>query len=79
MATVTVYYVQPFWRAGPTKLARGDLRQYEVQRQALSAGEAAARRQGGALVFSMRGNPEFEFWEKPRLVKAIGEVPEVEF
>lgn len=78
-ARVTIYCVQPYWRAGPTKLARGDLRQYRCREKASQAGDTAARRLGGALVYSVTGCPEFETWDPPRLVKRIGDVPEVSF
>lgn len=79
MARTTVYCVQPFWRAGPTKLARGDLRQFMKEDQARRAGEAAARRMGGAIVYSVTGEPDYEQWDAPKLVVSIGQVPEVAF
>lgn len=79
MARVTIFCVQPFWRAGPDKLAHGELRQFEQERAARRAGEATARRVGGALVYSVEGDPDFEQWGKPRLLAAHGEVPNIRF
>ena len=79
MARVTIFCVQPFWRAGPNKLAHGELRQFDREPAALRAGEATARRVGGALVYSVEGDPEFQQWEKPRLLASHGEVPEITF
>lgn len=79
MTQITVYCVQPFWRAGPTKLARGDLKQFQDEGKARRAGENAARRLGGAIVYSVVGNPDYEHWEPPRLVLQLGDVPEVQF
>lgn len=79
MARTTIYCVQPFWRAGATKLARGDLRQFLREDSARRAGECAARKQGGAIVFAVVGDPEFEHWEAPRLIAQHGDVPVVEF
>lgn len=79
MTRVTVYCVQPFWRVGATKLARGDMQKFMYKEKARRAGVSAARRLGGAIVYSVTGCPEFETWEEPKLVEAIGVVPEVKF
>ncbi len=79
MARVTFYCVQPFWRAGPTKLARGELRQYEHEACARRAGAASARKLGGAIVYQVCGDPEFDHWERPRHIVTLGETPEVVF
>jgi len=79
MAMTTIYCMQPFWRAGPSKLARGDMRQFLCETAAVMAGEAASRCQAGALVYSVTGNPDFDYWTAPRFVAAIGEVPPISF
>jgi hypothetical protein len=79
VARMTIYCVQPFWRAGPTKLARGELRQFRDEARARRAGEAAARRLGGALVYSVAGDPDYDNWDAPRFMARIGEVPDVRF
>lgn len=79
MARVTVFYVQPFSRAGPKKLTRGDLRQYADEPKARRAGEVAARRNAGAIVYSVEGNPEYEDWAPPRHIASFGDVPEMQF
>ena len=73
MAKLTTYWVQPFRRSGPARLARGDLRQYETEARARRAGEAAARRLGGAVVFAVRGDPELDAWDRPRHIASLGE------
>lgn len=75
MGRITVYCVQSFWRAGPAKLARNDLRQFDSERRAREIGESEARRQGGAIVYSVSGSPEFDHWDPPRLIVALGDVP----
>jgi hypothetical protein len=79
MAKETTYWVQPFRRAGAARLARGDLRRYETEARARRAGAAAARRLGGAVVFAVSGDPEFEHWEQPRHIASLGETPSVVF
>lgn len=79
MPRVTVYCVQPFCRAGASKLASGDLRQFEAEHVALRAGHIAAIKQGGAIVYSVAGDPEADHWESPRLVASMGDVPEISF
>ena len=79
MGRVTIYCVQPYWRAGGGKLAHGELRQFDVEKEARRAGEATARRVGGALVYAVDGDPEFERWAKPRLLASHGEVPDISF
>lgn len=79
MARVTIFCVQPFWRDGTSKLAHGELRQFLREREARRAGEAAARRVGGAVVYAVDGDPDFESWGRPRLLARHGEVPELAF
>lgn len=78
MPAMTVYCVQPFWHDG-RRLAHGTLRQFSREGEARKVGEATARRVGGALVYAVDGDPEFESWSKPRLLASIGRVPEVVF
>lgn len=79
MAKVKIYCVQPFWRAGPTKLARGELRQFKKEELARKAGETAARRLGGAIVYSVAGDPDYDQWDAPSLIISLGDVPDVRF
>lgn len=76
---LTVFCVQPFWRAGPDKLAHGELRQFAREEDARRAGEATARRVGGALVYAVDGDPDFDSWSRPRLLAVHGDVPRVTF
>lgn len=78
MVSVTIYCVQPFWRDGH-KLAHGVLQQHPCEGSAKRAGERAARRNDGALVYSVTGDPVFDEWGRPQLVASIGAVPRVEF
>ncbi|MDO8912330.1 MAG: hypothetical protein Q8N10_03470 [Phenylobacterium sp.] len=78
MASVTIYCVQPYWTDG-RKLAHGSLRQFKRRSDAIRAGETAARRNAGAIVYVVEGDPEFESWSRPRLLAAHGQVPEVAF
>ena len=78
MAIETTYWVQPYW-SDRAKLARGVLRQFARREAALRAGEAAARQVGGAIVYSVDGDPAFAEWERPRLLAAHGSVPDVRF
>ena len=79
LGRVTVYCVQPFWRAGPTKLAAGELRQFNDAGEAERVGRASARRHAGALVYSVAGHPDFEQWDPPKLLFKLGEVPDIAF
>lgn len=78
MTSVTIYCVQPFWN-DRSKLAHGTLRQFSQRDKALRAGEAAARQVGGAIVYSVEGDPLFETWAPPRLIATHGAVPDVRF
>jgi hypothetical protein len=78
LASVTFYCVQPFWN-DRAKLAHGTLRQFKHRDRALRAGEAAARQVGGAIVYSVEGDPEFQTWSAPRLLAKHGAVPAISF
>lgn len=75
MGRVTYYCVQSFRRAGPCRFASNALRQFPSERRAVAAGESAARRHAGAVVYRVSGNPEFDHWEAPRILGVFGEVP----
>lgn len=79
MSRVTIYCVQPFWRAAPTKLARGDMRQFICIDEARRVAAAALRRNAGVIVYKVEGSPEFDTWQAPKLVCQMGEVPAVRF
>lgn len=79
MSTVTIYYVQPFWRAAPTKLARGGLRKFHSLADARRVASAAARRNAGVIVYQVEGWPEFDTWKPPSLIDVHGQVPDVRF
>lgn len=78
MTSVTIYCVQPFWNDS-RRLAHGTLRQFTCERRARRAGEAAARQVGGAIVYSVEGDPAFEAWSQPQLLATHGAVPDVRF
>jgi hypothetical protein len=73
---LTVYCVQSFWR-DRHKLSAGRLRQYRDRDVALTAARALRVRDAGVVVFSVRGNPEADYWEEPRLLATFGETPEL--
>lgn len=74
MPCVTIYCVQPYWNDG-RRLARGLPEQFTCRRKAVRAGRRAARRNCGAVVFSVRGDPEIEAWGEPRVISALGDLP----
>ena len=78
MARQTIYCVQPYWSDG-RKLSQGLLRQFAHEAQALRAGQSAARQVGGAIVYCVAGDPEFEDWDRPRSIAVFGAVPELVF
>lgn len=78
MARVTVFCVQPFW-LDRRKLVHGQRRQFKKAEEALRAGEAAARRNAGAIVYSVEGDPEYDDWAEPKVLASLGQVPEVVF
>jgi hypothetical protein len=69
-----IYCVQPYWDDG-RRLAHGALRQFTTPQAALRAGEAAARQLGGAVVYLVEGDPEFDDWGDPVLLASHGLVP----
>lgn len=79
MAREKIYCVQPFWPAGAGRLAHGELRQFPKEAAAKRAGEATARRVGGALVYVVEGDPDFDTWNPPRLIARHGAVPDIKF
>lgn len=78
MALVTIYCVQPFWNDG-RKLAHCTLQQFTDRAAAMRAGERAAWRGAGAVVYSLEGDPEREDWGRPQFLARLGDVPEIGF
>lgn len=77
MPKTTIYCVQPFWKDG-RKLARGPLKQFKKEEEARAAGEVAAKRNAGVLVFSVAGSPEADVWDEPIVILKRGDVPALE-
>lgn len=77
MPKKTIYCVQPFWRDGH-KLAKGTPKQFKTEEEARGAGEIAAKRNAGVLVFSVAGSPETDVWDDPLVIFKRGDVPPLE-
>ena len=71
---VTIYCVQAYWR-DREKLAKGRFQQFGTEAAARGAGKAAALRNAGVVVFSVRGSPEADYWEEPMVLAIHGEKP----
>lgn len=77
MALRTVFCVITYGKKA-RKLEKGPLRQYGSEPDAVAAAEELARRVAGVVAFSVRGDPTFDFWEEPVVIKTWGEVPAAE-
>lgn len=71
---VEFFCAQTYWR-DRHKLARGKVQQFKTMERALEAGERLAWRHAGVVVFSVRGNPEVDYWTEPRIIATHGDVP----
>ncbi len=74
MALRTVYCVQTYSKKG-RELAKGPLRQCGSSKEALAKGEDLSRRAAGVVVFSVEGDPTFDYWSEPRVLAEHGQVP----
>lgn len=70
-----VFCVETFWRASPTKLERGVLRQFGERQAAIEAAKVMARRRSGVLVYSVTGEPVADIWQAPRIIARYGDAP----
>lgn len=75
MRRITYYCVQSFRRTGSRRFAANAIRPFRSVSGAMAAGESAARRHAGAIVYQVSGSPEFDHWEAPRILTVFGEVP----
>lgn len=73
MSLKTIYCVQPFWRDG-AELAQGSLSQHLTKREAFRAADKAYQHHAGVIVYAVSGDPAFETWSSPRLVRSVGTV-----
>lgn len=76
MGQITVYCVETFWR-DRGHMAKGQLRQFGREDEALEAGRLLGGRMPGVLVYQMRGSPKADFWEDPVILATHGDVPGV--
>lgn len=74
---VTIYCVQPFWWNG-RQLARAEPSQFRTLDEAQRAAKLAYERHAGVAILSITGSPEFDAWNAPQQVGAIGNVLVVE-
>jgi hypothetical protein len=72
--TTTIFCVQTYWRDS-RRLNSGALRQFKQEEQAREAGLSASRRHDGVIVYSLTGEPQFEFWGDPVVLATHGETP----
>lgn len=75
MALRTVFCVQTFSKKGRA-LATGPLRQYGSGAEALQKGEDLQSRNAGVLVYSVEGDPAFDYWDEPKVLASYGQVPQ---
>lgn len=50
-----------------------------IIKNTMRAGERAAWRGAGAVVYSLEGDPEREDWGRPQFIARLGDVPEIGF
>ncbi len=74
MAQTTIYCVQTYWK-DRLRLNMGGLRQFTDERKARYHAERASLREDGVILYAVRGEPEFDHWEDPRVLAAYGETP----
>ena len=78
MALRTVYCVQSYQKKG-RGLTKGPMKQFGSSGDALSAGQSLCERSAGVVVFSVEGDPAFDYWGEPQVLATHGEVPVVQF
>lgn len=74
MIRVTRFCVQPFERAKST-VRPGEPQQFYSEGEALSFARRIESRVAGVLVVRVVGWPVQELWDRPSLIRKVGEVP----
>lgn len=74
MVMRTVYCVQPY-RGSPGRFEPGVLHQFGTSAEALTVAAKMQASARGLLVFEVRGEPDFDFWEEPEVLAVYGDVP----
>lgn len=70
----TIFCVQTFWRQG-FKMEPGQLHQFADEQEARAVGKRLSARRPGVVVYSVRGQPEEDFWSDPLIIARYGEAP----
>lgn len=78
MALRTVFCVQTFMKKGRV-LTPGPLRQFGTGQEALQSGESLKDRSAGVVVYSVEGEPAFDYWSEPKVLASHGQVPALAF
>lgn len=74
MSVKTVYCVQTF-SGQKGRSERGRLRQYANEPDALRAGRGLKEHASGVVIFSVTGEPDFDWWDDPVVIESHGRVP----
>lgn len=71
----TLFMVDTYWKDRALRLSRAEPVRYWSAVAAIRAARGAARRAAAVRVYSVRGNPEVDYWEEPIVLATYGSPP----